>query len=58
MLGGLIFAFQAAVPAALAVHQAPDPEPQKPIFQWVFALVMVGMICAIAFKNPKRSHQS
>ena len=46
-----------AAATAFAVHVASSPEKQKPVFQWIFALVMVGLVCAVAFKNPKRSHQ-
>lgn len=55
---GLILTWlHGAAPAAFAVHVANSPQNQKPVFQWIFALVMVGLICAVAFKNPKRSHQ-
>ena len=47
-----------AVPAAMAVDVASNPDAQKPIFQWLFSLVMVGVVCVIAFKNPKRTHQA
>ncbi len=47
-----------AIPLALAVNHPPEPEKQKPLFQWLFAAVMVGLVCAVAFKNPKRSHQA
>ena len=47
-----------AVPLALAVTTARPPEKQKPIFQWIFTIVMFGLVCAVAFKHAKRSHQS
>ncbi len=47
-----------AVPAAFAIKVASEPNKQKPVFQWIFSIVMVGLVCAVAFKNPKRSHQS
>ena len=56
--GALVWLAHGAVPAALAVQVAGDPQKQKPVFQWIFTLVMVGLVCAVAFKNPKRSHQS
>jgi len=46
------------VPLALAVTTARPPEKQKPIFQWIFTIVMFGLVCAVAFKHAKRSHQS
>ena len=47
-----------AVPVAWAVQRASEPKPEKPIFEWIFSLVMVGLVCVVAFKNPKRSHKS
>ena len=47
-----------AVPAAMAVDMAASPDTEKPLFQWLFSLVMIALVCVIAFKNPKRSHQS
>ena len=44
------------VPTALAQHTALPPKQAKPVFQWLAALVMAGLCCAIAFKNAKRSH--
>jgi len=58
LAAALLWMAYGAVPLALAVHQAADPEKQKPVFQWIFSLVMIGLVCAVAFKNPKRSHQS
>lgn len=43
---------------AMAVNKASEPEKEKPIYQWVFSLLMVVLVLAIAFKNPKRSHQT
>lgn len=57
IIGLALGLFHSAAATALAVHQAASPEKQKPVFQWIFALVMVGLVCAVAFKNPKRSHQ-
>ena len=47
-----------AIPAAWAINRANEPPAQKPIFQWLFSVIMIALICAIAFKNPKRQHQS
>lgn len=57
-LGLVLILVHHTAAAAMAVHQASDPKPEKPVFQWIFALVMAGLIAAVAFKNPKRSHQS
>jgi hypothetical protein len=58
MAGAVLWLTYGAVPTAWAINRAGEPNPQKPIFQWLFSVVMVGLICAIAFKNPKRSHQA
>ena len=42
----------------MAVDMASNPDAQKPVFQWLFSLVMVGVVCVVAFKNPKRTHQA
>ncbi|MFH0981034.1 MAG: hypothetical protein V2A79_05795 [Planctomycetota bacterium] len=55
---GVLWLTSGALPLAVAVNRASDPKPEKPIFQWLFSVVMVGLVCAVAFKNPKRSHQS
>jgi hypothetical protein len=44
------------VPTALAQNTALAPKPSKPVIQWLAALGMAGLCCAIAFKNAKRSH--
>jgi hypothetical protein len=44
------------VPAALAQQPVEPPAPEKPIFQWLFALGLTAVCCGIAFKNPRRSH--
>ena len=47
-----------AVPVAQALDTASNPEKQSPVFQWIFSLVITGLVLAVAFKNPKRSHQN
>ena len=42
---------------AMAFSPAAPPAEQKPIFQWIFLIVMFGLVCAVAFKHAKRSHQ-
>ena len=44
------------VPIVLAQEVVKEPTPTKPVFQWLFAIGMALLCCAIAFKNPKRSH--
>ncbi|UCG16891.1 MAG: hypothetical protein JSV19_02420 [Phycisphaerales bacterium] len=44
------------VPIVLAQQPVKEPSPSKPVFQWLFAIGMTLLCCAIAFKNPKRSH--
>ncbi|MCP4593566.1 MAG: hypothetical protein GY842_22745 [bacterium] len=48
----------AGVPTAWAVHTAGDPPKEKALFQWIFGAAMIALVCAIAFKNPKRTHHS
>ena len=44
------------VPVALAQQPVEPPAPEKPVFQWLFALGLTAVCCGIAFKNPRRSH--
>ncbi|HEY3244313.1 MAG TPA: hypothetical protein VGM03_13285 [Phycisphaerae bacterium] len=43
--------------AAQTPVNPPDP-PDKPVWQWIFTVIFAGVLGAIAFWNPKRSHQS
>ncbi|MHC4067288.1 MAG: hypothetical protein ACYSUI_22680 [Planctomycetota bacterium] len=46
------------VPQALAEQRASPPEQESPWLQWLLVLVFAALCCAVAFKNPKRSHMS
>lgn len=48
----------ANVPTALAAQEASPPDVEKPWLQWLLVLAFVGLCCAVAFKNPKRSHMT
>jgi hypothetical protein len=52
----VVCAVAAWVPTAFAQNVALAPKPSKPVFQWLAALAMTALCCAIAFKNAKRSH--
>lgn len=43
---------------ARAATEASPPEDSKPWLQWICMLAFVALCCAIAFKNPKRSHMT
>ncbi|MCP4248759.1 MAG: hypothetical protein GY778_17080 [bacterium] len=43
---------------AWAEETTSPPEADKPLWQWVCMLGFVVLCCAVAFKNPKRSHMS
>jgi hypothetical protein len=47
-------------PAPTQAQLTPIPEaarlkPQKPWFQWLAGVAIIGVICVAAFKNPKRN---
>jgi hypothetical protein len=45
------------VPLAIAQKVTKGPaKPTKPFLPWIAAIVLAGLCCAIAFKNPKRTH--
>ena len=46
------------VSAALAEQQTTPPDPEKPLWQWLILVGFIALCCAVAFKNPKRSHMS
>ena len=46
------------VSAAWAEAEAAPPETEKPWRQWLFVVLFVALCCGIAFKNPKRTHQT
>jgi len=43
---------------AWAAEEATLPDADKPWLQWLCLLGFMGLCCAIAFKNPKRSHMT
>ena len=45
------------VASSPAQAEAPIREEKKPVKQWICVVVFAGLIGAIAFKNPNRSHQ-
>jgi hypothetical protein len=45
-------------PALLAQKPAASPESEGGYIQWLVALGLVGLVCATAFMNPKRTHQT
>lgn len=48
--------FLTLAPAASAQAEAIIREEKKPLKQWIAFLVFSGLVVAIAFKNPKRTH--
>lgn len=56
--GAACVALGGFVPRAIAQAEAAIGEQPTPIKQWIAVLVFVGLLVAIACKNPKRSHQS
>lgn len=46
-----------AAPAS-AQKEARPPEAKTPLLQWATVLLGSGFIIAIAFKNPRRTHQT
>lgn len=42
--------------AALPAPPEPISDPDKPYMAYVIALVLVGCVCAVAFKPSKRTH--
>lgn len=43
---------------ARAATETSPPDDSKPWLQWICMLAFVALCCAIAFKNPKRSHMT
>ena len=52
------WAFQFAPPLARAAEEASPPEETSRWLEWVCMLAFAALCCAVAFKNPKRSHQT
>jgi len=46
------------VPTADAQREAYPPDDVSTLPQWACVIIFAGFIVAIAFKNPKRTHQS
>jgi hypothetical protein len=46
------------VPCAMAneVTKNGPSDAGRPVYQWIAAIVFAALCCAIAFKNPRRSH--
>jgi hypothetical protein len=42
----------------MAQQTIAPPDDSKPIAQWVCLLLFAAFVTAIAYKNPKRTHQS
>ena len=52
------WAFQLAPRLARAAEEASPPEETSRWLEWVCMLAFAALCCAVAFKNPKRSHQT
>jgi hypothetical protein len=53
---GLVLLSPAWASAALPEPAEPISNPDKPYVAYVIALVLVGALCAVAFKPSKRTH--
>ncbi len=52
------WAFQFAPRLARAAEEASPPAETSRWLEWLCMLAFAALCCAIAFKNPKRSHQT
>ena len=52
------WAFQLVPPLAQAAEEASPPEESSQWLVWLCMFAFAALCCAIAFKNPKRSHQA